>query len=103
MTDRLPNVRLQMPEATYLAWIDCRSLGLHEPDDGSIRIVSELSGPAQVFLDEGRVALSSGHVFGAGGSGFVRLNFATSSAVLTEAVERMAEVVRTRPRSGLPP
>jgi len=46
-----------------------------------------------VFLDSGRVALSSGHVFGTGGAGFVRLNFATSTAVLTEAIDRMAAAV----------
>jgi cystathionine beta-lyase len=90
VSDRLPELRLLRPEATYLAWLDCRRLGLHQPDDGTIRIVSELAGPAQLFLDQGRVALSSGHVFGTGGAGFVRLNFATSAAILTEAVDRMA-------------
>jgi cystathionine beta-lyase len=93
VADRLPTLRLLRPQATYLAWLDCRSLGLHQPDDGGIRIVSELSGPARVFLDRGRVALSSGHVFGTGGSGFVRLNFATSAAILTEAVDRMAAAI----------
>ena len=42
-----------------------------------------------MFLDKARVALSSGHVFGAGGAGFVRLNFATSSAILRDAVQCM--------------
>src|SRR6516162_821140 len=86
----LPQIRYQPPEATYLAWLDCRALGLHDPhaaaDD---HIVSDLAGPARMFLDRARVALSSGHVFGHGGAGFVRLNFATSPAVLTEAVTRM--------------
>jgi cystathionine beta-lyase len=90
VAERLPGVRMTRPEATYLSWLDCRGLGLHEPDDGAMRVVSELSGPAQVFLERGRVAVSSGHVFGTGGAGFVRLNFATSRAVLAEAVERMA-------------
>jgi cystathionine beta-lyase len=93
VADKLPALRLLRPQATYLAWLDCRSLGLHQPDDGAIRIVSELAGPAQLFLDSGRVALSSGHVFGTGGAGFVRLNFATSTAILTEAVDRMAAAV----------
>jgi len=95
VADRLPALRLLRPQATYLAWLDCRSLGLHQPDDGAIRIVSELAGPAQLFLDRGRVALSSGHVFGTGGAGFVRLNFATSAAILTEAVDRMAAALAT--------
>ncbi len=56
-------------------------------------IVTEQSGPAQFFHDHARVALSSGHVFGAGGNGYVRKNIATSMMVLTEAVSRMVAAV----------
>lgn len=75
----LPGAGYRMPEATYLAWIDCRALGLG--DD-----------PAKVFLEKSRVALNSGPSFGEGGAGHVRLNLATSSAILAEAVERMGTV-----------
>jgi cysteine-S-conjugate beta-lyase len=86
----LPLVHLVRPEATYLAWLDCRQLGWHStiPPDGP-GVVSELSGPAKMFLDRARVALSSGHVFGTGGAGFVRINYATSPAILRDAVRRM--------------
>ncbi|CAL9664802.1 MalY/PatB family protein [Streptomyces sp. enrichment culture] len=77
LAEHLPGVVHHPGEATYLAWLDCRALGLG--DD-----------PAQVFLDRGRVALSSGIPFGTGGAGHVRLNLATSAEVLTEAVRRMA-------------
>lgn len=87
----LPGTVLSRPEATFLAWLDCRALGLHEEGaDQSIGVVSDLSGPARLFLEKGRVALSSGHVFGSGGNGFVRVNYATSQANLREAVRRMA-------------
>lgn len=90
LAEHLPQVRWTPPQGTYLAWLDCRELGLHHADgDGGPGIVSELAGPARFFLDESKVALSSGHVFGAGGGGHVRLNFATSQAILTEAVTRM--------------
>lgn len=102
VADTLPNLRLLPPEATYLAWLDCRKLGLHEPDDGAVRIVSEIAGPAKLFLNEARVALSSGHVFGAGGAGFVRLNFATSQAILSEAVGRMAKALAAPPNEPRP-
>ena len=72
----LPGVRLVRPEAGYLAWLDCRAVGLG--DD-----------PSEVFLERGRVALSSGLPFGTEGKGFARLNFGTSGALLTEAVSRM--------------
>jgi cystathionine beta-lyase len=80
LAGHLPGIRLHPAEATYLAWLDCRALGLG--DD-----------PAQVFLDRGRVALSSGLLFGTGGAGHVRLNLATSPEILTEGVRRMAAAV----------
>jgi cystathionine beta-lyase len=76
----LPGVRYALPEATYLAWLDCTALGLG--DD-----------PAAAFLERGRVALSSGPAFGEPGNGFVRLNFATSPQILAEGVERMARAL----------
>ncbi len=81
LAERLPGVVHRPGEATYLAWLDCRALDLG--DD-----------PAEVFLDRGRVALSSGLPFGRGGAGHVRLNLATSPEVLTEAVGRMAAALR---------
>ncbi|MEU3934738.1 aminotransferase class I/II-fold pyridoxal phosphate-dependent enzyme [Streptomyces sp. NPDC029044] len=77
LAEHLPAVRYRPGDATYLAWLDCRALGLG--DD-----------PADVFLHRGRVALSSGLPFGTGGTGHVRLNLAASQEVLTEAVRRMA-------------
>lgn len=98
LADQLPEVAYRPPQGTYLAWLDCRALGLHDPTaTGAPGVVSDLDGPARFFLDHARVALSSGHVFGAGGAGHVRLNFATSQAVLTEAVTRMADAVRSVP------
>lgn len=93
----LPQVRYRPPEATYLAWLDCRALGLHDPDLATDNhAVSDLAGPARMFLDRARVALSSGHVFGHGGAGFVRLNFATSPAILRIAIQRMGDAARTQ-------
>ncbi|MFD0785981.1 hypothetical protein ACFQZ8_18920, partial [Micromonospora azadirachtae] len=78
----------------YGAWLDCTRLGIATPaPTGEPGVASDLAGPAKMFLDHARVALSSGHVFGTGGAGFVRLNFATSPAILTEAVTRMGEAV----------
>ncbi|MFF6803266.1 aminotransferase class I/II-fold pyridoxal phosphate-dependent enzyme [Streptomyces sp. NPDC012616] len=81
LAEHLPGVGYRPGEATYLAWLDCRALGLG--DD-----------PAAVFLERGRVALSPGPDFGTGGAGHVRLNLATSPEILTEGVRRMARAVR---------
>ena len=75
----LPAVHYRLPEATYLAWVDCRELGLG--DD-----------PAEIFLAQNKVALSSGPDFGIEGLGHVRLNFATSPEMLKMIVERMSHV-----------
>lgn len=99
LSEHLPGVRWHPPEGTYLAWLDCRALGLAADEDGGgpePGVVTDLAGPARFFLDEARVALSSGHVFGTGGAGCARLNFATSETVLTEAVARMGRAVRDR-------
>ena len=77
----LPGVRWNGGGGTYLAWLDCRDLGLG--DD-----------PAEQFLDVGRVAVNSGLPFGSGGAGHVRLNYATTPEILAEAVERMARTLR---------
>ena len=71
----LPGAKYTPVEATYLAWVDCRTLGLG--DD-----------PGQVFLEKGKVAFSSGHVFGEGGEGYIRVNMATSPEILSEAFRR---------------
>ncbi|MBY8875989.1 aminotransferase class I/II-fold pyridoxal phosphate-dependent enzyme [Micromonospora sp. PLK6-60] len=97
----LPAVGYHPPEGTYLAWLDCTALGIATaPRGGEPGAASDLAGPARMFLDRARVALSSGHVFGTGGTGFVRLNFATSPELLTEAVTRMGRAAEGYPRSG---
>ncbi|MEU9506030.1 MalY/PatB family protein [Micromonospora sp. NPDC048170] len=94
VAEHLPSVTYHRPEGTYLAWLDCTGLGIATGQPaGEPAVVSDLAGPAKMFLDRARVALSSGHVFGTGGAGFVRLNFATSPAILTEAVARMGRAV----------
>jgi cysteine-S-conjugate beta-lyase len=81
LREHLPGVRWHPPAATYLAWLDCRGLGLG--DD-----------PAAVFRHRGRVALGHGRSYGAdAGRGFVRVNLATSPEVVEEAVRRMASVL----------
>lgn len=96
VTEHLPGVKYARPQGTYLAWLDCRALGFDDEPAQGLAVVADLSGPARWFLDHARVALSSGHVFGTGGAGHVRLNFATSQAILGEAVARMGRALAGR-------
>jgi cystathionine beta-lyase len=77
----LPGARYRIPDAGYLAWIDVTALGLGD-------------NPARRILKDAKVALNDGSAFGAEGSGHVRLNFGTSPEIITEAVERIASLVR---------
>ncbi|KQV74483.1 cystathionine beta-lyase [Aeromicrobium sp. Root344] len=79
LATHLPGARWAEGPGTFLAWIDCRELGLG--DD-----------PAAAFLERGRVAVNSGLPFRSG-AGHVRLNFGTTPEILTEALERMGRVV----------
>ncbi len=79
LSREIPEIVWHPPDATYLAWLDCRDLALG--DD-----------PATTFLLQGRVALSPGLQYGVAGAGHVRLNLATSGGFVSEAVARMASV-----------
>ncbi|WP_034611457.1 MalY/PatB family protein [Cellulomonas sp. URHD0024] len=68
-----PLVTWEPPEATYFAWLDLAEFA---------------DNPARVLLDGG-LAVNPGATFGVEGAGHVRLNVATSSAILTEAVARL--------------
>jgi cystathionine beta-lyase len=81
VSKELPGVRHFAPEGTYLAWLDCRALEL-------------APSPQRFFLERAKVGLSDGPTFGKPGEGFVRLNFATSRAILTRALEQMAKALR---------
>jgi cystathionine beta-lyase len=74
---RLPGVGMARPEATYLAWLDCRGARLPKND------------PYTFFLDTAKVALNDGATFGRPGQGFVRLNFGCPRSILAEGLERM--------------
>ncbi|MEU0940764.1 aminotransferase class I/II-fold pyridoxal phosphate-dependent enzyme [Embleya sp. NPDC005971] len=77
LAEQLPGVRYTPAESTYLAWLDCRELGLGDR-------------PAAHFLEHGRVALTCGTDFGTGGAGHARFNLGTHPDIVAEAVRRMA-------------
>lgn len=87
LTEAAPDVKVTAPESTYLAWLDFSAYGFDDEPDGGAE--TPLLGPAKHLLSEANVALTPGHAFGTGGEHHARLNFATSQAVLTEAVQRM--------------
>lgn len=82
----IPRIRLVEPEGTYLAWLDCRALGLSDA------VLNHwITHKAKLWLD-------AGTMFGAGGEGFVRLNYACPRATLEQALLQL----KTAYDSGLP-
>ena len=80
-----PGIEVGVPEATYLAWLDCRKA--HIPNNDAFTF----------FLETGKVSFNDGATFGRGGQGFVRLNFGCPRSLLTEGLERMGTALRSLP------
>lgn len=78
---RIPAIRPLRPQASFLIWLDCRALEL--PQEELVRL----------FVEQARLALNDGAMFGPGGEGFMRLNVALPRAVLKQALERLETAV----------
>ena len=74
----LPGVRYRIPDFGYLAWLDMTSLGLGED-------------PVARILEKGKVALNGGILYGPKHKNFVRLNFGTSTELITEGFNRITK------------
>jgi cystathionine beta-lyase len=76
----LPGITMSRPEGTYLAWLSCHEAGIP-------------GNPHEFFLQQARVAVTDGAIFGRGGEGFVRLNFGCPRSILTETLSKMKEAL----------
>ena len=80
ISSRVPAIGYHIPQASYLAWLDMSKLNLGED-------------PGLALIERAKVAFNSGHIYGPLGKYYVRLNFATSPAIITEAIERIARAL----------
>ena len=80
VTKNMPGVRITVPQATYLAWLDFTQFDLEKS-------------PFDFFFEKANVALSDGAIFGE--KGHVRLNFGTSRRILKRALDRMEKALRS--------
>lgn len=81
VSDRLPGITAHRPDASFLVWLDCRGLGLEHDD------------LIDLFVNRARLALNDGAIFGNQGSGFMRLNVATSRHTIVDALQRLADAL----------
>lgn len=73
----LPTINVIRPQGTYLLWLDCRKLSL---DDNALN---------RFFIQEAKLGLSPGAIFGRGGEGFMRMNIGTPKANVMVALKRL--------------
>lgn len=75
--ENCPKIKVIVPEGTYLLWLDFSGFGLTD---------KEINGR---ILNNAKVWLDSGSMFGSEGEKFQRVNCATPRAILKEALERI--------------
>ena len=83
--ERIPQIRPLRPQASFLIWMDCRSLNL---DHDSL---------INLFVEQAGLALNDGEMFSPGGEGHMRLNVGTSRSVLKSALTRLETAVKAIP------
>jgi Bifunctional PLP-dependent enzyme with beta-cystathionase and maltose regulon repressor activities len=76
----IPEIKIVLPEASFLVWLDCRELNLSQ---------CEL---VRLFVDKAHLGLNDGAMFGEEGRGFMRLNVGTSRKVLEKALNNLKNV-----------
>src|SRR5262249_16870209 len=79
--ENMPRFKTTVPEATYLAWLDCREAGIG-------------SAAQQFFLDQAKVAMNDGPTFGPGGEGFLRFNFGCPRSQMMRALHQMKAALK---------
>lgn len=78
----LPKIKVYPPQASFLIWLDCRELGLSQPE-----LVS-------LFQDKAGLLLNDGSMFGPGGEGYMRMNIGCPRAILTSALESLKKAAK---------
>lgn len=82
--NRVPQIQLVEPEGTYLAWLDCRELGMTDDE-----LMAFFSNEAKVWLDPGTHS-------GEQGSGFMRFNLGSSRSVIAQALDQIEAAWKKR-------
>jgi cysteine-S-conjugate beta-lyase len=81
IAQHLPKIKLIKPEATYLLWLDCRELGMTNPE---LR---------DFFVKQCRLGVNPGNVFGEAGNGFMRMNIGTQKVNIERALKTLKDNV----------
>lgn len=80
--EHIPQIKPNIPDATYLVWLDCRKLGLNN---------EELR---KFMIEKAGLGLNEGDTFGRSLSGYMRLNAACPRSVLEKAMRQLEKAVK---------
>jgi cystathionine beta-lyase len=81
LKEHIPKITVAPAQGTYLLWLDCRQLNLESKQLEAF------------FLNEAKLAMSPGRLFGKGGEGFMRMNIGTSQANVLAALEKLKAAI----------
>ena len=82
MEKELPSCHITPMEGSYLAWINITPTGMT-----STEVTKKL-------LDDGKVMVNDGSMYGKAGEGFIRINLATRRAVVEEGTRRIINTMK---------
>ncbi|HBL33616.1 MAG TPA: cystathionine beta-lyase [Porphyromonadaceae bacterium] len=80
--EHIPQIKVMIPQASFLVWLDCRELGLTQ---------KEL---VDLFVNKARLALNDGTMFGREGEGFMRMNVGTPRSVIETALNNLKKACK---------
>ncbi|MCC8198621.1 MAG: PatB family C-S lyase [Tannerellaceae bacterium] len=84
MKAEIPKIKVYLPQASFLVWLDCRELGLSQAE-----LVS-------LFKDKAGLALNDGSMFGPGGEGYMRMNIGCARSILEKALLSLKKAVNSK-------
>lgn len=82
LKDNIPQIKAMIPEASFLIWLDCRDMNLSQEE-----LVS-------LFINDAKLALNEGVIFGEEGKGFMRMNIASPRIILEKALNNLKNAVQ---------
>lgn len=84
LKNNIPQIKVYLPEASFLVWLDCSGLKLEQKE-----LVS-------FFINEAKLALNDGNIFGVGGEGYMRLNVGCPRSILEKALNNLKTAVERK-------
>lgn len=81
LKENIPQIKAMIPEASFLVWLDCKELGLSQKE-----LVS-------LFINDAKLALNDGAMFGQGGEGYMRMNIGSPRSIIRQALENLNKAI----------